>query len=231
MGKIKLFSLITVFFAFLNFNIYSQGNPVNAENSQNSSQENVSSARSEENRFQSLFNENETTEENIQESENSGASSGIWIFVKMIFFLLIVVGLIYLLLWFFKRSSKVKNNKDPFLRSVSSVILSPGKSVQIVTFMNKAFIVGVSDNSINLIKEIDGNESEANKEMINAMNLYSDKQNQIAKPKSFNDILDIFLSGGKRDKKDLFEGVTNSTEKFVKKQQERIKKAKEEQNE
>lgn len=145
-----------------------------------------------------------------------------WIFARMIFFLAVVIALIYGVMWFLKRSQKKKNNDDPFMRVVSSADLAPGKSVQIVTFMNKAFILGVADGSVNLIKEVDGNENEANKEMINAMNLYADKKANVKRPKSFNDILQIFMPGGKRDKNDLFESSMNSTEEFVKRQRERF---------
>lgn len=215
MGKIKYFLAIFAILNFTNLQIFSQEQSVQSESVQNS-------PREEENRFQSLFDSNQTENSDSTSEAAFSSSSGIWVFVKMIFFLVIVIGLIYLILWFFKRNTKNKNQDDPFLRAVSSITLAPGKTVQIVTFMNKAFIVGVGDDSINLIKEIDGNENEANKEMINAMNLYSDKQNRVTKPKSFNDILQIFMPNGKRDKKDLFENITKSTSDFVKKQQDRM---------
>ena len=76
---------------------------------------------------------------------------------------------------------------EPFLRKVSSVSLAPGKSVQIVTLVDKGFIVGVSEDSVNLISEIN------DKELIDAMNLYSDKKKQTQKPRSFADVLEIFM--------------------------------------
>ena len=218
LGKIIKISVFLAVSCLLNFNLFSQSNNSSAIN-ENSVSSEVS--QNGEERFQGLFTDTENDSEDSSDVKYS-SPSGIWIFVKMILFLAIVIALIYVMLWFFKRNSKAKNDDDPFLRSVSSINLAPGKSVQIVTFMNKAFIVGVSDNSVNLISEIDGNENEANREMINAMNLYSDKQNKVKKPRSFNDILSIFMPNGKKDEHDLFESARKSTEQFVNRQHERF---------
>ena len=59
--------------------------------------------------------------------------------------------------------------------------------MQIVTLVDKGFIVGVSEDSVNLISEIN------DKELIDAMNLYSDKKKQTQKPRSFADVLEIFM--------------------------------------
>ena len=218
LGKIIKISVFLIISCLLNFNLFSQSNTSSGVN-ENSVSSDVPVDGEE--RFQSLFTDNENDAENSSDVKYS-SPSGIWIFVKMILFLAVVIALIYAMLWFFKRNAKSKNDDDPFLRAVSSINLAPGKSVQIVTFMNKAFIVGVSDNSVSLISEIDGNENEANREMINAMNLYSDKQNKVRKPRSFNDILSIFMPNGKKDEQDLFENARKSTEQFVNRQHERF---------
>ena len=118
----------------------------------------------------------------------SSSFSTFWLFLRMILVLAIVVICIYAVVWFMKKSVKTENDEDdPFLRKVSSVSLAPGKSVQIVTLVDKGFVVGVSDDSVNLISEIN------DKELIDAMNLYSDKKKQTQKPRSFADVLEIFM--------------------------------------
>ena len=85
---------------------------------------------------------------------------------------------------------------DVFLRKVSFISLGEGKSVQIVSLWNKAFILGVSDNSISLIKEIN------DKDLIDAMNRYADMNSNAKKPRSFEEILKLFMSGKKEESKE-----------------------------
>ena len=81
---------------------------------------------------------------------------------------------------------------DTFLRHISGVSVGTNKSVQIVTLLDKAYLLGVSDSSVNLIAEV------TDKELVGAMNLWSDKRNQVSKPRSFADVLDIFMPHGPR---------------------------------
>ena len=53
--------------------------------------------------------------------------------------------------------------------------------------VDKGFVVGVSEDSVSLISEIN------DKELIDAMNLYSDKKKRTQKPRSFADVLEIFM--------------------------------------
>lgn len=117
------------------------------------------------------------------------------VFLRMILVLLFVIAMIYGFVWFMKKSVVRGNNSDQFLRVVSSVTLAPGKSVQIVSLLDeKAYMLGVSDNSVNVIAEIE------NRETINAMNLYADKMSAANKPRNFEDILNIFMPGGAKGK-------------------------------
>lgn len=115
----------------------------------------------------------------------------IGVFVRMILVLAFVIACIYGFVWFMKRSVAQGNNSDQFLRVVASITLAPGKYVKIVSLLDeKAYILGVSDNAVNVIAEVE------NKETISAMNLYADKMAQTSKPKNFEDILNIFMPGG-----------------------------------
>ena len=131
---------------------------------------------------------NETSNLNLKQPSTA------WTFIKMILFLCLVVAAIYAVMWFFKK--KVNNTKsdDNFLRRVSSLNIGPGKSVEIVTLLDNAYILGVTDSNINVIDQIE------DKELIEALNLNFDKNQNVKKPMNFADVLDIFMPNGPRSK-------------------------------
>ena len=137
-------------------------------------------------------------ERSIVFSDNAGSSastdgvvtssgSGIGIFVRMILALVVIVALIYGVFWFIKRKSNIVTNDDDYLRRVAAINVAPGKSVQVVTLIDKAYLIGVTDDSITLLGEIDDDE------LIKAMNLNADKKSNTKKPATFSDVLDMFL--------------------------------------
>lgn len=116
------------------------------------------------------------------------------VFARMILVLAFVIACIYGLVWFMKRYSNRTTNSDQFLRVVASIMLAPGKYVKIVSLLDeKAYMLGVSDNAVNVIAEVES------KETIAAMNLYADKMAGASKGKSFEDILNIFMPGGPKN--------------------------------
>ncbi len=134
-------------------------------------------------------------------------SVGFGSYVKMLLVLALVVAVIILIFRYVKKISGLSaplDGDDTFLRHVSGVSLGMNKSVQIVTLLDKAYILGVSDNSVNLIGEVE------DKELVNAMNLWSDKRSRTAKPRSFSDVLDLFMSkgprGGEKSAEETFSG-------------------------
>ena len=131
---------------------------------------------------------NETSNLNLKQPSTA------WTFIKMILFLCLVVAAIYAVMWFFKK--KVNNTKsdDKCLRRVSSLNIGPGKSVEIVTLLDNAYILGVTDSNINVIDQTE------DKELIEALNLNFDKNQNVKKPMNFADVLDIFMPNGPRSK-------------------------------
>ncbi len=189
-----------------------------ADQNNSSETENVSSVQTQ------SFNVNTDPSQimlNAQQTEISGNNakepSAIWLFIKMIFALAVVVGIAWLIFYLLKRTMKTGNDSDPFLRRVSQLTLSPGKSVQVITLQDSAFLIGVSDENISLLGKVD------DKELVNAMNLYADKNDNVSKPRSFREILDIFMPGSSKEgEENLFEeNIENSAEK-IKKQREKF---------
>ena len=131
---------------------------------------------------------NETSNLNLKQPSTA------WTFIKMILFLCLVVAAIYAVMWFFKKKLNNTKSDDNFLRRVSSLNIGPGKSVEIVTLLDNAYILGVTDSNINVIDQIE------DKELIEALNLNFDKNQNVKKPMNFADVLDIFMPNGPRNK-------------------------------
>ncbi len=113
------------------------------------------------------------------------------LFVRMVLVLALVVAAIYGIMKVLKKGMKLGgDDNDPFLRKVSQVMLGPGKSAQIVTLFNHAYLIGVTDGSINLLGEI------TDKDLVDSMNLYADQHANVTRPRSFSDILNIFMPNG-----------------------------------
>lgn len=118
--------------------------------------------------------------------------------IKVIVFLILIVAAIYALMKFFKRKSNVSKSDNDYLRRVSTLNLGPGKSVEIVTLLDKGYMIGVTDGSINLLGEIEDTE------LIQAMNLDFDKRQNTKKPRTFEDVLEKFMPNGSRANKNIY---------------------------
>lgn len=152
-----------------------------------------------------------------QNQAQARSSSTFFLLLRMVLFLAVVVACIFVVFRFMKKTMATPDNDDIFMRIVSSVNISPSKSVQIVTLTDKyAFLIGVSDDSVNLISQID------DPELIQAMNLYSDKQKKKNKPKNFADILDIFMPNGPRDNENVMSGTKSKITDLLEKQRNKF---------
>ena len=130
-------------------------------------------------------------------SEDSNKYKGIstiGVFVRMIVVLVIVVVLIYGVLWFIKKKSNVVKTDDDYLRRAAYINIAPGKTIEVITLIDKAYLIGVTEDNITMLGEIE------DKELIQAMNLNADKKANIKKPVNFSQVLDMFLVKGNKQK-------------------------------
>ena len=148
--------------------------------------------------FSSFLAEGEgsaTAEGDVDSGAGENLNVGIGAFIRMLLVLALIVVAIYCVFRFIKKSSSAGGDQTPdddvFLRKVSRVALGAGQSVQIVSLWDRAFVLGVSDGSVSLIREID------DKEMVDAMNRFADMNANVKKPRTFEEILNIFSSGKK----------------------------------
>lgn len=155
---------------------------------------------------QTTQNETPLTEESIVFSDESTVESGnnsssykgpstVGMFIRMIVVLVIVIGLIYGVLWFIKKKTNVVKTDDDYLRRAAYINIAPGKTIEVITLIDKAYLIGVTEDNITLLGEID------DKELISAMNITADKKNNTKKPATFADVLDMFLikKGGQKN--------------------------------
>ena len=80
--------------------------------------------------------------------------------VKMILPLLLLVGLLGGVLWYVKRFSYQSRNTKSLgidVKILTSKMILPKKYISVIKVKDRLLVLGVSDNSINLLKELDVN--------------------------------------------------------------------------
>lgn len=148
---------------------------------------------------------------------NSGSS--VWFLFRMI----LVLAFVCLIIWFVGRLLKKRMEPgaepDVYLKKTAQLTLAPGRTVQIITLRDRAYVLGVSDSGISLIDKIDGKgDSEEkqgkilDKELIDDMNLNA-ADNLNAKPKDFASMISAFSSSSKRTEDFLKTRRMNFTKK------------------
>ena len=159
---------------------------------------------------------------NSDGTKKTSGSNTFLVFLRMIIVLAIIIAIIWIIFKLLQKSTgRGSSSEDKFLRKVSSITVSPGKTVQVVTLVDRAFLIGVADNSVNLLCEID------DPELISAMNLYADKNGGSSKPKNFSEVLEIFMpkKKGANVKKNVFDdGAAQQVLNSLKRQSDRMNK-------
>lgn len=144
------------------------------------------------------------SDNSVSAQETSGKSSStVRLFVRMILVLVIVIALIYFVLWFIKRKTNVVKTDDDYLRRAAYINIAPGKTVEVITLIDRAYLIGVTEDNITMLGEID------DKELISAMNLSADKKSNSSKPVNFSQVLDMFLVKGNK-KSNIFKDSENA---------------------
>lgn len=108
-------------------------------------------------------------------------------FIRMIVALIVVIALIYGVLWFIRKKTNVVKNEDEYLRRAAYINISPSKTIEVITLIDKAYLIGVTEDNITLLGEIE------DKELVEAMNINADKKASTKKPVNFSQVLDSFL--------------------------------------
>ena len=140
---------------------------------------------------------------------------GVWDFVRMIFILAVVVGLVYAFIYFMKKAGKIGNPTLEGVQILGSQILTGNRVLYVVDVAGEVLLLGAGDASITLIKEI------TDPEVKDALRRQSSKVQETAST-GFSQFLQKFM------KTTLKTPLSADSEKtsvdFLKKQRERLKK-------
>ena len=217
--RLKSLFIISVFLLFNNF-VFSQNN--SQETNSSSAQTTVSSSLENDANY---FSDSPSTAGTGTTNSTYKAPSTAGMIIKMLVVLALVIAGLYAILRFIKKKNNNVQSDDDFMRRVSSLNFAPGKSVEIVTLVDRCFMLGVTDSNINLIAEI------TDKEMISAMNLNFDKKQNTKKPMNFNDVLEMFMPGSARNRQNIYSNTERAVDNLGRNSEEEESGETENQNE
>lgn len=84
-----------------------------------------------------------------------------WDIIQIFLILAIMMGVMYALLYFVKKyfySFDKKGSADSRVSVLSTQLILPKKFVSVIKFNDKVYLLGVSDQSVNLIDKLDSND-------------------------------------------------------------------------
>lgn len=194
--------LVSLILLFNNF-LFSQDSAAQSNNESNQISTTVNSSFENNTNY---FSDTDTAADSAATANGYKAPSTAGMIIKMLVVLALIITALYAILRFLKKRNNNVQSDDDFMRRVSSLNFAPGKSVEIVTLVDRCFMLGVTDSNINLIAEI------TDKEMISAMNLNFDKKQNTKKPMNFSDVLDMFMPNGPRKKQDIYSRTERAVE-------------------
>jgi flagellar biogenesis protein FliO len=142
----------------------------------------------------------------------AGSSSIVPYFLRMVLVLGLVIAALYGIFALLRRSARNPEPADSYLRVLASVNIAAGRSIQVVALGDKAWLVGSTESSVNLIAAID------DKEVVDALALRAAASPETPR----KDFMSMLLGslGRKVPKKT---GTTDSSV-FFNKQRDRLKR-------
>ncbi len=140
---------------------------------------------------------------------------GAWDYIQMVLVLALVIAGIYLLFYFLKRAGGQKYQDNALIDVMSTKVLQPNRALHLVDVGGQLYLVGTSENSVNLVSEIQ------DKETADEIRLRAAQAGPRTEKKSF---LDIFAGTFKKGGGFGFSGSVTNSMGFIKQQRERLKK-------
>ena len=104
-----------------------------------------------------------------------------WDFVRMLLILAAVIGVIYVVFYFLKRSGKPRLPENRLIRVLSSKPLANNRTLHLIEVGNQVFLVGAAENTVSLVSEI------ADKETLDGIRLQS-SEIETAERRNFGEI-------------------------------------------
>jgi flagellar protein FliO/FliZ len=125
-------------------------------------------------------------------AKTAAAPSTLMYFLRMVVVLALVLAAIYCVYRLMKKLARPKESEGSAIKILSSASLGPGRALHVVSLGSKAYLVGATDSSVNLVTEVE------DKEFIDKLNLEASMSPPKAgSTKDFGEML-YGLLGGKR---------------------------------
>ncbi|OMF63193.1 flagellar biosynthesis protein FliZ [Paenibacillus sp. FSL R5-0490] len=171
--------------------------------------------------------DSKTAEGQNQQDESGKIGLTFWDFIKMILATGFTIGLLYGLLKFINKKSKVYN-RSQLVENLGGTALGANRSIQLIKVGQRILVVGVGEN-IQLLKEIDNSE-----EYSQIIKEHNDKLEQLIRPsdivtkvmkrtqqteeskqgsQNFSTLLGIQLAEMKKGRKKLFDELERKGQK------------------
>jgi flagellar protein FliO/FliZ len=93
-------------------------------------------------------------DEEASDGEGSLSVFSAWDFIRMVLILAAVIGAIYGIFYLLRRSGNPKFQETRLIRVLSSKTLTGARALHLVEVGNQIFLVGTSENAVNLVSEI-----------------------------------------------------------------------------
>lgn len=151
-----------------------------------------------------------------EKTEEPAAATGplvsSWDFIRMLFILAAVVGVIYLIFYLLKRGLRRQLPQNDLIRVLGSRTLSGNRALHVVELGKSVFLVGAAESGISLISEV------KDQETLDRIRLESSQAARL--PQGFTQFFQSLLKSGK--KAEL--GLKQDTLGFMKQQRQRLQK-------
>ncbi len=143
--------------------------------------------------------------------EQNRSPSLLAVLVKIIFALILVCGAIYGAVFLIRKATRTNVADNPYLKQLARLPLSQNKSIELVSMGSRAFMLGVTEQAIQLIAEVE------DREMIDEMILAAEKNSPLPAANFASILSSFFPSTGKHNANSLSPGVD-----IIRKQRERL---------
>lgn len=157
----------------------------------------------------------ESSESASQGNRNALSESAWPYFLRMLLTLAFVLGAIWLTFRLLRRAGRPKVPEDAFVRVLASAPLGTGRWLYVVSLGAKAFLIGATDSSINLIHEVE------DPELIDEMRLRAATAPQ-ADTRDFGTLLAGLLKPVSKHRADSAKGIPGT--EFLARQRDRLKR-------
>lgn len=154
--------------------------------------------------------------DNADGGNRNALSGSAWpYFLRMLLTLALVLGAIWLTFRFLRKAGRPKISEDALIQVLASAPLGTGRWLYVVSLGAKAFLIGATDSSVNLIHEVE------DAELVDEMKLRAATAPQ-ADTRDFGTLLAGLLKPVSKHRADSAKRIPDT--EFLERQRERLKR-------